>query len=132
MKSLLSVLSGSVLVIVALLFLQLIYILIAVAYNAMALDYPFLNEITGVFRYIIGLPLIMLTMFAGGYVTASILKMRTALALWIHCATVGLITSGGMMYSAIQSASLTLTGVVLIVVAVGASSAGGFYWLREK
>jgi hypothetical protein len=47
-----------------------------------------------------------------------------------HCLVVGLITVGGMMYSAMGYSSLTITGIVVIILALSASSTGGFYWLR--
>lgn len=130
MKSLKAIVVGSAFIIIAILFLQLAYIFIAVAYNALAKDFLFLNEISGYFRYIIGIPVFMLTMFAGGYITAHIADMETYVKTWLHSLTVGLITVGGMMYSAMVNSSLTLTGIVVIVLALSATAAGSYYWQK--
>jgi hypothetical protein len=130
MKSLKAIVAGSIFVLAAISLMGLIYIFIAVAYNSLAIDYPFLNEITGIFRYLIGLPVFILTLFAGGYITASITNMHSSINVWLHCLAVGLITVGGTMYLAMDYSSLTITGIVVIILALSASSAGGFYWLR--
>lgn len=77
MKSLKAIIAGAVFIIVVILLLQLVYIFIAVAYNALAADYPLLNDIAGSFRYIIGIPVFVATMFAGGYITASIANRKS-------------------------------------------------------
>jgi len=130
MRSTKAIVAGSVFIFVVLFLLGLIYMFIAVGYNTLASDFSFLKEITGLFRYLVGIPVFMVTMFAGGYITASIANMQTYLKVWFHCLTVGLVTIGGMMYSALEYSSLTLTGIVVIILALSASSAGGFYWLR--
>lgn len=128
MRSIKAIAAGSAFIIIVLLLLQLAYIFIAVAYNALAKDYPLLNEISGYFRYIIGIPVFIAVMFAGGYITASIANMHTNMKVWLHSMTVGLITVGGMMYSAMEYSALTVTGMVVIVLALSATSAGGLYW----
>lgn len=37
-----------------------------------------------------------------------------------------------MMYSAMENASLTMTGIVVTLIAITAASAGGLYWLRNN
>jgi hypothetical protein len=130
MKSIKAIVAGSVFVLAAISLLGLIYIFIAVGYNSLAVDFPFLNEITGLFRYVVGLPVFMMTLFAGGYVTATIANMHGSVKVWLHCLAVGVITVSSMMYSAMDYSSLTITGIVVIILALSASSAGGFYWLR--
>jgi len=130
MKSIKAIVAGSVFIVVVILSLELAYIFIAVGYNSLATDFPFLNDITGLFRYLVGIPVFMATMFAGGYITASIANMHTNMKVWFHCFAVGIITVGVMMYSAMNNSSLTLTGIVVTVLAISASSAGGFFWLR--
>lgn len=124
MKSLKAIVAGCAFIIVVILFLQLAFIFVAVGYNYLAKDYPFLLEITGYFRFIIGIPVFMLVMFIGGYITANIANKNVLL----HCFAVGLITTGGMMLSALENSDLTTTGMAVIVLAVVASSAGGLYW----
>jgi len=128
MKSIKAIVAGSAFIIIVILFLQLAYIFIAVGYNALAEDYPLLNEISGYFRYIIGIPVFVATMFVGGYIAANIANMDANIKAWLHSFTVGLITVGGMMYSAMQTSNLTATGIVVIILALSASSAGGLYW----
>jgi len=132
MKSIKAIVAGSLFILVVLFLLGLIYIFSAVAYNALAVDFPFLNEIRDVFRYLVGIPVFIITMFAGGYVTAYIANMYSNLKVWLHCFAVGLITVTGMMYSATAYSSLNKTGIIVIILALGASSAGGFYWLKNN
>ena len=132
MRSIKAIVVGSVFILAVLFLLGLIYIFMAVGFNSLAADFQFLNDITGLFRYLIGIPVFLLTMFAGGYITASIANMQTNLKVWFHCFAVGLISIGGMMYSSMEYSSLTSSGIVLIILALSASSAGGFYWLRGK
>jgi hypothetical protein len=131
MRSIKAIVAGSMFIVVVILFLQLAYIFIAVGYNSLAAAYPVLNEISGVFRYLIGLPVFLMTMFAGGYVTANIANMDDNVKVWFHSIAVALITVGGMMYSAIQGYDLTLTGIVVMVLALGSILAGGLYWKRR-
>ncbi len=130
MRSIKAIVAGSVFIFVAVLLSGLIYIFIAVAYNKLVGDFPFLHDITGFFRYFVGIPVFIVTMFAGGYITANIANMHTNIKVWLHCLVVGLITVGGMMYPALENSNLTLTGIIIIILALSASSAGGFYWLR--
>ena len=128
MKSIKAIAAGCIFVVVVILFMQLAYIFIAVAYNALAKDYPFLNDIVGVFRYLVGIPVFVLIMYFGGYITASIAKQK----ILPHCLTVGLITASVMIVPTLENASLTLTGVVVFVLAIVATSAGGLSWQREN
>ena len=130
MRSVKAIVVGSMFIVVVILVLQLAYIFIAVGYNSLEADFPFLNDFTGLFKYLIGMPVFMVTMFAGGYITADIANVHANIKVWFHCFAVGSITVGGMMYSAMANSSLTLTGIAVIVLALSASSAGGFYWLR--
>ncbi len=81
MKSIKAIAAGSLFIIVVILFLQLAYIFIAVAYNALAKDYSFLNDISTYFRYFIGIPVFMVIMFVGGFITANIAREK----VWLHC-----------------------------------------------
>jgi len=124
MKSIQAVIAGSLFIIIASLFMQLAYVLIAVEYNSLAKDYPVLNEIRGVFRYLVALPVFMLIMFLGGYITAFIIRKKVLL----HCLVVGAITAGGMLGLALANMQLTLTGMVIFVVTLATTLAGGLYW----
>ena len=128
MKSIKAIAAGSLFIIVVILFLQLAYIFIAVAYNALAKDYPFLNDISGYFRYLIGIPVFMVIMFVGGYITANIARIK----VWLHCIVVSLLTTGGMMWSALENTDLTTTGLVVFMLALIATIAGGLYWQKEN
>ncbi len=130
MKSIKAIIVGSVFIIVAILLLQMVFILIAVGYNALAKDYPFLNDIAGSFRYIIGIPIFIATMFVGGYITANIANMEARTKVLMHCMTVGLLTSGGMIYPTLENSSITTTGIVIFILALVATIAGGFYWQK--
>ena len=132
MRSIKAIVVGSVFILVVFLLLGLFYIFIAVGYNALAAHFPFLKNITGLFRYLVGIPVFMIILFTGGYITASIANMHTNIKVLFHCLAVGLITVGGTMYSAMTYSSITLTGIVVFILALSASSAGGFYWLKGQ
>lgn len=131
MKSLKAIVAGSMFVIIVMLLLQLLYIFVAVAYNALAKDYPFLNEIAGSFRYIIGIPVFIVIMFIGGYITASIANMTVSMKVWLHCIAVALITSGAMIYPTLENSEITITGIVVLVLALMATAGGGLYWQKD-
>jgi len=130
MKSIKAIVAGSVFILIVILMLQLVYIFVAVAYNELAKDYPFLNEIVGSFRYIFGIPFFVATMFVGGYITANIANMQESAKVWLNCLTVGLITSGGMIYPTLGNSEITTTGIVVFVMAIVATTAGGLYWQK--
>ena len=123
MRSIKAIVAGCVFIIVVILLMQLVYIFIAVGYNALAKDFPFLNDITGVFRYLIGIPVFVSVMFVGGYITAYIASEKVI----PHCVAVGLITSSGMIYPTLETSNITTTGVVIFILAIAATTAGGFY-----
>lgn len=132
MRTIKAIIVGSVFVFVTLLLLQLAYVFVAVGYIKLAAYFPFLNNITGIFRYIVGIPVYMTAMFVGGYITASIADFHTNIKVLIHCLAVGLVVVGGMLHSVLENSSLTITGIVVTVLALGATSAGGIYWLKNK
>lgn len=128
MRSIKAIVVGSVFIIVVILLLQLLYIFVAVGYNALARDYPFLNDIAGSFRYIVGIPIFIATMFVGGYITAHVADVGANKKVWLHCIAVGLITTGGMIYPALENSEITTTGIVIFILAIAATTAGGWYW----
>ncbi len=130
MRSLKAIVAGSLFIIVVILLLQLVYIFIAVGYNALASDYPFLNDIAGSFRYIVGIPIFIATMFVGGYITANIANMETRTKVLMHCMAVGLLTAGGMIYPTLENSEITNTGIVIFILAIAATTGGGIYWQK--
>jgi len=128
MKSIKAIVAGSLFIIFVILLMQLAYIFIAVGYNSIAKHYPFLNDISGYFRYFIGIPIILLTMFFGGYITAHVANTRVLL----HCIAVGAITAGGMILMAMENSNLTLTGIAIFILSLAATTAGGLYWKRNN
>ncbi|MCW8826855.1 MAG: hypothetical protein OQK78_10585 [Gammaproteobacteria bacterium] len=132
MRSLLAIVSGSIFIIVVIMILQLAYLFIAIEYKELSADYPLLKEIAPLFRYIVALPVFATTLFAGGYITANIVNMDNRNKVWIHCFFVGLITVGGMMYSALINANLTFTGIVATILAFVALFAGGSFGLKRQ
>jgi hypothetical protein len=128
MKSIKAIVAGSLFIIIVNLIMQLIFIFIAVGYNALAKDYPFLNDITGSFRYIIGIPLFTATVFFGGYITAQMINAKVLL----HCVAVALIVISGMILPTLENASLTMTGIVVIILTIGGTMSGGWYWQKDN
>lgn len=132
MNALKAIVVGCVFIFIAILSLQLVYIFVAVGYNALAQDYPVLNDIVGIFRYLVGIPVFIVTMFIGGYLTANIANMEAGMKVTLLCMSVALITAGGMIYPTLQTASITTTGVVIFILSLLATTAGGLYWLKGK
>lgn len=130
MKSIKAIVAGSVFILIAILLLQLIFIFVAVGYNALAKDFPLLHDIAGSFRYIVGIPLFIATMFIGGYITAAIAEMKTRVKVLIHCMIVGLLTTGSMIYPLLEYAELTTTGIVIFLLAITSTAASGLYWQK--
>ena len=126
MKSLKAIGAGSLFIIVAVLVMQLAYLFLAVAYNSLAKDYPFLNDIAGSFRYLVGIPAFIAIMFYGGFITADIARTK----IYPHCLTVGLITASGMIIHTLENSDLTMTGVVIYILSIVATAAGGLYWKK--
>ncbi len=128
MRSIKAVIAGSLFIVVVILLMQLAYIFMAVGYNSLAKQYPYLHDISAYFRYIIGIPVFLFIMFSGGLITASIARRKVL----VHCLVVACITAGGMIFLALQNANLTLTGIVVFILALTATAAGGLYWQREN
>lgn len=127
-KSIKAIFAGCAFIIFVVLLMQLAYIFIAVAYNALAKDFTFLNDISGLFRYLIGIPVFVAVMFIGGYITAYIASKKVI----PHCIAVGLITAGGMIYPTLENSTLTTTGIVVFVLALAGTVAGGLYWQKDN
>lgn len=132
MKSIKAIIAGCMFITIVILFMQLAFIFVVVGYNAMAKSYPLLNDISGSFRYLIGIPVFVAVMFTGGYITAYVASVKDRMKLLAHCMAVGVITTGGIIYSAIGNSSLTLTGIIVIILALVATSAGGLYWQNDQ
>ena len=128
MNSVKAIVTGIIFIIVALLMMQLAYLLIAVGYNSLAKSYPFLNDISGIFRYLIVIPVVLGIMFAGGYITADIASSNVL----THSLLVGIITSGGSLWMALENADLTVTGAVISIMMLVLTAAGGLYWQKSS
>jgi len=126
MRSIKAVVVGSLFIIIVGLIIELAYIFLAVGYNSLAKSYPFLNEISIYFRYLFGIPVLFLVMFLGGYITADLAKQKVLL----HCLIVAFITIGVMMLSALENMQLTLSGLIVSVLALASTLIGGWYWQR--
>ena len=128
MRSIKAIVVGSLFILIFGLLVQLAYVFLAVGYTSLAKSFPFLNDISIYFRYLIGIPIFFLIMFFGGYITADLAKQKALL----HCLVVAFITISVMMISALDNMQLTLSGVVISVLALSSTLAGGWYWQRGK
>jgi hypothetical protein len=129
MKNILSVITGSAFIIIAFLLLQLVSLLAMVSYKMLAKDYPFLNDIDpSIFRYLIAIPAFLAVMFIGGYITAMIAKSKVL----PHTLIVGAITTAGSMWWALDYMKITVTGVIVMVLMLAATVAGGMFWQRRN
>lgn len=129
MKDVKAIMSGSIFIGVSILVLQLVVLFAMVAYNIAAKDYPFLKDISGdLYRYLLGIPIFIIVMFLGGYLTAAVGQGKVLQ----NCLMVGVITSAATMFLALENAVLTTTGIVMIVLMIGATVLGGMYWQRRQ
>ena len=117
------IIAGILFIMIATLLMQLLFILVAVAYNHIANDYPFLKEFKWIFKYLLGIPAFVSIMFYGGYITTFIAKSKPIL----NSIIVGLIVMISMMWSALLNAELTITGAVISIVVIIAIVLGGLF-----
>ena len=132
MKSIKAIIFGSSFVIFAMLVLQLAFIFIAVGYNSLAADIPFLKDISGIFRYLIGIPVFIATLFIGGYIAAANAEIKASSKVLLHCLAVGVLTVGSMLYFSMDYMAMTAAGIVIFVLAQIGVVAGGLYWLNKQ
>jgi len=123
MNHLKAIISGVVFIVISTIVMQLLFILIAVGYNSIASDFPYLKSISWVFRYILGIPVFLLIMFIGGYITASVSKIKSSLDLVV----VGMIAVASMMWPLLARADITTSGIVISVAMLIAVFLGGLY-----
>lgn len=128
MNSIKAISIGGIFILVSLLLLQLLYLFVAVAFNQLLLDYPLLASSSPYIRYIVGIPLLLLIMFYGGYLTAEFAAGKVLL----HSAGVGVLMSAGMLAMALENTRLTVPGLLLVLLLVLASASGGLYWQRQQ
>lgn len=127
MNSLKAIISGVIFIFITALLMQLAYLFIAVAYNDLAKEYPYLNEISGIFRYLVAIPVFLGIMFLGGYLTSAIARSKELL----HSFIVGVISIVTMMWFALSNAELTTMGIAIIIFTLLFTVLGSWYWLRK-
>lgn len=127
MNSIKAIIIGGVFIVISLLLLQLLYLFVAVAFNQLMLDYPLLATYSGYLRYLIGIPVLLLIMFYGGYLTAEFAVSKVVL----HSSLVGVLLSVGMVAMALQNTELTGLGALLSLLLVLTTAAGGLHWQRQ-
>ena len=127
-NSIKAIIAGVLFIVIATLLMQLLFILLAVAYNEIANELIFLKNIKWIFKYLLGIPVFMTIMFLGGYITTSIAKVKPI----INSIIVGLIVIPIMMLSALANAELTLTGVIFNMIMIAAIVLGGLFAARKS
>ena len=127
MKSLKAIMAGCLFIVITIVIIQLAMVFLTVGYNMLARDFPFLHGLSIYFRYLLAYPLFFLVMFMGGYLTAHLAQKQVLL----HCLAVGVITVGLSVTSAVDYMVVTATGVVLVLLALLATMAGGLYWQKS-
>ena len=127
MNSIKAILTGVAFIIIAILVMQLAYLIIIVGINNLAKDYPFLNNISGSIGYIFTTTTLLAIMFAGGYLTALIAEKRVLL----HCLIIGLIIISGMMWMALENAQLTPMGIFVNALLLIFTLLGGLYQIKN-
>jgi uncharacterized BrkB/YihY/UPF0761 family membrane protein len=130
MNSIKALVSGIIFIIVSILTLQLAYLLITVGFNNLAKTYPALNEIPGVLSYFIVIPVVLLIMYTGGYLTAIISKQKNNSGV-AHSFLVGAVTVSIMMWMAVENAELTAKGILISILMLVATLIGGVKGERD-
>ena len=127
MNSIKAISTGVVFTVVAILLMQLVYLITSVGYKNIANHYPYLNNISGIFGYLIIISVLLLIMFVGGYLTAIIAKTKEIL----HTLVVGSITTTLMMWTAFQNSGLTTTAIIISSLMLIATIMGGLYCKKK-
>lgn len=118
---------GCLFVIIVGLSVQLAYLFLAVGYVELAKSWPFLNQISSYFRYIVGIPVFLLIMFAGGFIAADFAKQKVLL----HSFMVGVIMTIIMIIPLLENMELTISGIVVTVLSLISTVAGGMYQQKK-
>lgn len=126
-KSFKAILAGFLFIVIVILVMQLAYIFLAVGFHSLASSYPVLNSITGLIKYLIGIPVLMLVIFSGGYISAAMAQRRPV----IHGVFVAMLSGAAMILPTLENSQLTVTGLVVLVLATIAGAAGGYYWHKS-
>ncbi len=127
MKSLKVIAIGLIFIIVAFLVLQLVYLVMASTYNSLSEDYPYLIEISLLLKTLVVIPSFLAVMFIGGYLTGVISHKKIIL----HSFIVGLLASGAMMWTTLDSAELSARGLLINGAMLIATIAGGYFRRRK-
>lgn len=127
MNSLKAIVSGVLFIIIVTLVLQLIFLLLAVSYAELAQDYPVLQSVRGYFRYVVGIPVALLVMFLGGYLTAAIARTRVI----VHCIITATISLLIAIVPALDYSSITIMGAFTLGASFAFTVLGGWYWYRK-
>ncbi len=125
-KSFKAMLWGGVFITVGMLLMQLLFLFVVVGYNAVAESMPVLHSLRDAFRYLLGVPVYLLIMFGGGYITAEFAEKKVIL----HSFLLGVLFTLVVTLLALQNAQLTLMGVVTGVLSIAATTVGGYIWQR--
>ncbi|MCK5726790.1 MAG: hypothetical protein KAH22_08205 [Thiotrichaceae bacterium] len=127
LRSLLAVVAGVFFILLAILVLQLIFLLVIVEYNSISKEMTFLNGIGQYSKYLIAIPSFLVIMFVGGMITASTVKSQ-----WlVHCIAVAVISIIAMILPLLTTTDLTSTGGIIFVLCFLSIIAGGWYSERR-
>ena len=110
-----AILFGALFIIIGSLMMKIIYIFL----------YPFLSQFHIIVRYIIAIPVFLMIIFSGGYITAGMARRKTLL----HSFLAGLLTTLVMLIVALQaSEGLGLMNYIIYLTIIIVAAAGGYYW----
>lgn len=132
MKVLIAIVVSCMFIFIVIFVMQLLYVFVAVGYIELAKEYPIMNSFVGVLRYLVGIPFFLATMFAGGYLAANIANIETRIKVLLLSFAVGIFTTSGIIYPTLENSSLTITGIVIFILALIATTAGGICWLKKS
>ena len=123
-----ALLAGSVTIIALGLSLQLVFLLLAVVYTEVIREHPDLATLGTLLSYLLGFIGFFITMSVGGYIAANLARKN----ICAHTALIGLATTGISLLASLSYASLTLKGIIFVILGIAFSVMGGRIWLHNE
>ncbi|MDH5485402.1 MAG: hypothetical protein OEY43_09240 [Gammaproteobacteria bacterium] len=123
-----ALLAGSTCIIILGLSLQLVFLLLAVLYTEMVHAYPYLATPGTIISYLLGFIGFFIIMSIGGYITANLARIN----ILAHTLIVGLATTGVSLLASLSTSSLTLKGLLFVVLGSAFTIMGGRIWHQNE
>ncbi len=128
MVNLKSLLTGTVVIIVLGLILELILLLLTTGYTVFIRSYPELKFISLLLSYAFGTFCYFIVMSIGGYITSNLAKNK----IYLHCLIVGLLTTGISLFTSVRDNGFTFNSILFILSGTAFTIMGGYIWIKNE